>query len=1441
MTSVDLLQSYFQQPAMEKSILEHLAVYTAVIETDKLIKNAACFCSSPVSMSQVAAQEQLKQSLKKLKNENLLVAQSNGYQIVPKIRELIVRQLVTEKRYEQIFQTSRKITKTESLPKNFHSYHKKRTKEDAIREGRHALLNFASTSKEKICRHFDDCINSYFSSFTNQMTNEEYILNEIFLPFDADWFMLFAEKYRGNFLTFYLRNSLRNLLPLDEKIEQYLQGDILCRKSFPKTIEYPILYIQYIIFRYENEELSTVMFNSSWKFSTRYAVNAVWSFINGDVNETKENFCFARKECIAETTSNLPVLLPFFECFHLLYGIYNRDVDVWQKNVFATIAEKSDQGLWSLLKEINQTIAEGASFRLTYPAIKYFTRDSFFSQYFLKLIDAATVVWFDLPQKQQAIKETQNIATLAEKNGYHWLAREADAIAQTLSGKKVAEDHHAILYKLISPANRWEIAKFAIQSLKKTSNDKNIDNSQKQRLTWRLRVIHNNFYLEPYEQSRTKSGLWTAGRKIAMSRLYHNKQLMTFLTEQDKNICSQIKYQRYGYYGNENYSLDANVLLMLVGHPLVFDNANPNNKIEVRQGKPVLEITKSAEGTLQITINPIPKEYLLEDKDNSSQKIVAQMEGKNICRVYVFDEVQLKAAKIISPNGLPVPKNKEDEISQLLEPLIGDFQINAGQTLPQFTESLQNTETVESDSRIFLQMQFEDDDLFIEPLVFPLGENSVAYFPANGSVTVFGEQEGRSVVAQRNFAEETQYLESLFNACPALNDAKKDGRQYIFHSLENTFSFLETLPNIDQEHIIVQWIKPEKYHVSSTASFRNFKLRLSGGTDWFEASGQLTVDHLSIDLQTLLKSLEDSPTRFVKINEKDYIALTKEFRRKLDEFRALTFHRGKTTAIHPLAVHSVEQTFTEWTDENTKDSNKSATLIKSATAITTDAAWKKMLKRFRDAENYEPKLPKTFQGDMRDYQQDGFIWLAQLAAWGAGACLADDMGLGKTIQALALLLLRKNEGAALVVAPTSVCENWERETARFAPILNIKRIQAQTGASTDDYKEERAKMIKNATKGDVIVTNYSLMQIEQEHLKAKKFATIILDEAQAIKNADTARTQTAFSLSGDFRVVMTGTPIENHLGEFWSLFNFINPGFLGTRQEFERRYISVASNTNSSSNREEQQHDFARQYLKSLVRPFILRRTKSEVLSELPPKTEIRLDVELSKEEALLYETVRQEALRKIENAKADNVGTQHLKVLAELMRLRRTCCHSELVLPKDSGKKIPCSKLDLLEDVVREMLANNHKALVFSQFVDYLKLIAARLDEMNVTYQYLDGSMTQAKRQKAIDAFQGGESDLFLISLKAGGSGLNLTAADYVIHMDPWWNPAVENQATDRAHRIGQQRPVTIYRMITKGTIEEKIVELHQQKEALAQEILDGTDTPTKFSLEQLMNILKQ
>ncbi len=455
---------------------------------------------------------------------------------------------------------------------------------------------------------------------------------------------------------------------------------------------------------------------------------------------------------------------------------------------------------------------------------------------------------------------------------------------------------------------------------------------------------------------------------------------------------------------------------------------------------------------------------------------------------------------------------------------------------------------------------------------------------------------------------------------------------------------------------------------------------------------------------------------------------------------------------------------------------------------------------------------------MRDYQLDGFNWLARLAHWGVGACLADDMGLGKTLQALAAILTRAPEGPTLIVAPTSVGANWISEAQRFAPTL--RPIQFGSG--------DRQAVLDGLQPFDMLVCTYGLLQQKEvaAMLAEVEWQTIVLDEAQAIKNAATKRSQAAMKLQAGFKIITTGTPIENHLGELWNLFRFINPGLLGSLERFNQRFANPIEKSGDQQ---------ARSKLKKLIQPFLLRRTKSQVLEELPSRTEILLQVELSGEEMALYEALRREALEKLADGDGDG-GPKHLQVLAEIMKLRRVCCNARLVVP---DTPLSSAKLQLFGETVEELLDNRHKVLVFSQFVDHLHILRDYLEVRQIAYQYLDGSTPAKKRKQRVDAFQAGNGDVFLISLKAGGTGLNLTAADYVIHMDPWWNPAVEDQASDRAHRIGQQRPVTIYRLVAKDTIEEKIVSLHQHKRDLADSLLEGADMSGKMSTEDLLRLI--
>ena len=485
--------------------------------------------------------------------------------------------------------------------------------------------------------------------------------------------------------------------------------------------------------------------------------------------------------------------------------------------------------------------------------------------------------------------------------------------------------------------------------------------------------------------------------------------------------------------------------------------------------------------------------------------------------------------------------------------------------------------------------------------------------------------------------------------------------------------------------------------------------------------------------------------------------------------------------------------------------------------VQTDQAWQTYIDNIKSMQRYQPDIPSALQAELRDYQVEGFEYLARLSHWGIGACLADDMGLGKTIQSIAVLLTQGKKGPSLVVAPTSFCFNWCEELNKFAPALAVHTLQTN----------DREQLIAGLGKMDMLICSYSLLVQLADALTEQSWQVVILDEAQSIKSPATKRWKTAVKINGACRLALTGTPIENHLGELWSIFRFVNPGLLSSHQKFQQKYSTPI---------EKNQDATAKQALKNLVRPYILRRIKSEVLDELPPKTEQTIMVEATTDEAAFYEAVRLNALENIRQKNHLKQGKKRFAILAEIAKLRQACCDATLVKPDVT---IENSKIKTFLSLVENLRENHHKALVFNQFVCYLGIIKSHLDRQNITYQYIDGQTLAKKRKQAVEAFQSGDGDLFLLSLKAGGTGLNLTAADYVIHLDPPWNPAVEDQASDRAHRIGQERPVTIYRLIMQNTIEEKIVNMHADKRTLAAEVLSGGDISGKLTEDELINLI--
>jgi SNF2 family DNA or RNA helicase len=467
------------------------------------------------------------------------------------------------------------------------------------------------------------------------------------------------------------------------------------------------------------------------------------------------------------------------------------------------------------------------------------------------------------------------------------------------------------------------------------------------------------------------------------------------------------------------------------------------------------------------------------------------------------------------------------------------------------------------------------------------------------------------------------------------------------------------------------------------------------------------------------------------------------------------------------------------------------------------------LKRFAGVAPVDPT--PGFCGQLRSYQRDGLGWLHFLREFGFGGCLADDMGLGKTVQVLALLEARRQSGAqaspgaalsrpSLGVVPKSLVFNWKQEAARFTPGL---RVLDHTGSL-------RIKAGEHLDSYDLILTTYGTLRRDAHYLKDIEFDYLILDEAQAIKNAATASAKAVRLLRGRHKLALSGTPVENHLGELWSLFEFLNPGMLGSASVFQ---LGAGDLRNPDEE--------TRKLLSRALRPFLLRRTKGQVASDLPPKQEQVLYCELEAPQRRLYNELR-EYYRKslMERVDRDGLGRSKIQVLEALLRLRQAACHPGLIDRTRIGEA--SAKLDLVLPQIDEVLEEGHKILVFSQFTSFLAIVRDRLDRERVVYEYLDGDTRD--RSRPVERFQNDPAcRLFLISLRAGGLGLNLTAAEYVYLLDPWWNPAVERQAVDRTHRIGQTRPVFAYRVIAQDTVEEKVLELQRTKQDLADAIISA------------------
>lgn len=1003
------------------------------------------------------------------------------------------------------------------------------------------------------------------------------------------------------------------------------------------------------------------------------------------------------------------------------------------------------------------------------------------------------------PLPVNLLVELYSIHELSVLNEYHWLWMEvAGILAQ--HEKRVDQSHNmetdfkamsselgvTSVFTFLPEQEPWERTLLGITQYLASNKPVPKEEHKNQRLVAFLSVTEKNIDLGFKIQSISKRGGWTPGRKVDLHHIY--PFLEKYANHKEQRILRAFEewQDRYYWRSNADGQEELRLLRALVGFPELYEMNNPDQRIELREDKPQLLI-QERDQQLQVHIKYLPIE-------NGSFAIFP--DGPNQYALVCFQPEELDVLQLFGAHELTFPPSAADTVKSLLEPLQAILTV---ETL--LEEDYADLPQVDGDPRPYLHLLPLDSGFMLEAYVKPHPDISQVFKPGDG-LAMYRETVGdEAVLIQRSPEEERDRLDTIIQAL-ALPERSAD--QWTLDTPESCLEVLHGLaPFREKGEVVIVWPKGEQLNLVGSLDTNSMSLRVGKGTDyWFAVDGEARVNEsMVIGFQKLLEWSEKTQASFLELTDGQYIAITRQLREQLNRTRLL-LQKGprNQSLVHALSGEQFEEV---WETEE---------------VISGDADWQQYRERINRARSIRPRVPSGFKATLRPYQKEGFRWMMQLAAWGVGGILADDMGLGKTIQALAVLSARANQGTALVVAPASVCRNWLRETEKFAPALTPRLFG----------EGDREAMLTQLGPKDLLICSYGLLQSEISRIKDIPFSMVILDEAQAIKNPRTKRFKACMQLNADTKLATTGTPVENHLGELWSLFAFLNPGLLGSEKAFAQKYGTPIRDGDQ----------LVLQQLRKVVSPFILRRQKKQVLKELPPKTEINHLISMPEEERAFYEATRRIALEKVQKGN-DNLqsGQRHFQILAELTRLRRLCCHPSLV---SDTSRLPGAKLEAFKEIVTDLLENEHRVLVFSQFVSFLQIVRNWVQQKKITYQYLDGSTPTKKRALAVQAFQEGEGDLFLISLKAGGVGLNLTAADYVIILDPWWNPAVEDQAADRAHRIGQLKSVTVYRLILEDTIEERIVQLHQDKKELADSILMDTEHSSKVTTEELLSILQ-
>lgn len=898
----------------------------------------------------------------------------------------------------------------------------------------------------------------------------------------------------------------------------------------------------------------------------------------------------------------------------------------------------------------------------------------------------------------------------------------------------------------------------------------------------RARIVYlvdiDTFDIQPYRQ-KSKDGItWSKGTAVSMS------SFAEMLPEMDE--ADQIAAAKVVRVNSRVARLrGVEVLYELADTGRTFLMLEPEVPFEIHRDRLRIEVKKDSGGSYETTTNIDFAENLRTDPHYAFK-----LDG-SILTIYKITDKEHKALELLN-NIRKLPGEAKSKLAEILENISGEIPVSS-----ELLKSSSGLEALKASSKITFQIIPDSSatEFNVRAFVRPAEGCELTVAPGEGLDTLAALVKRKPMRILRNLQAEKANWEQMSEKLEEFSAWEGGDRLWTLDTMR-CLEFMETLREASKIADI-EWPEGAKLTVRrAPISFPDLRLKVNSVDRWFSLDGTVSIDgKTQLKINQILDKLKDRVGNFIHLEGSEYVLITNKLLKQLEILEDVSSKKKDELLISKFSGTALEA------------------LKENGSEVTGDKSYENLQERILKAQEIEFFIPSGLEAQLRQYQREGFEWLMRLCTWGAGGILADDMGLGKTVQAIAVLLGRKILGPSLLVVPTAVLYNWKSEMVRFAPGLRF----------ADFNSGNREEILKNLKDYDVILCTYGVLNTEIEALCKVEWNLAVLDEAHAIKNKATQTSHSVMKINAQGRILLSGTPIQNDLSEVWNLFEFANPGYLGSYQQFGDRFILPIEKKKDR----EKQH-----LLKQLISPFILRRTKAEVLDELPEKTELIVPVELSEEEMAIYENIRTRTLSGLQSEKINPI-----EALMALTKLRQAACSPELV---DKHLTIPSSKIRVFLELVSELKENKHRALVFSQFTSFLALVRQALDKAGIEYLYLDGSVPAAQRKKLVETFQNGDIPLFLISLKAGGTGLNLTAADYVIHLDPWWNPAVEDQASDRAYRIGQKRPVTIYKLISEKTVEQKILELHKTKKNLADALLEGSDVAKKLSKEEILELLQ-